>query len=48
MKYIKPNFDREWMEALRYREFEKMGREGWFKVAKENYFITSAISTEGL
>ena len=40
MKYIKPNFDHEWMEALRYREFEKMGKEGWLKVANENYNIT--------
>ena len=41
MKYLKPNFDHEWMEALRYREFEKMGKEGWLKVADENYDITN-------
>ena len=41
MKYTKPNFNEEWMEALRYREFEKMGKEGWLKVANENYDITN-------
>ncbi len=39
MKYTKPNFDHEWMEALRYREFEKMGKEGWSKVASEDFDI---------
>lgn len=39
MKYSKPNLDDEWMEALRYREFEKMGKEGWLKYASENYSI---------
>jgi hypothetical protein len=41
MKYVKPNFDHEWTEALRYREFEKMGKEGWLNVASENYDITN-------
>jgi hypothetical protein len=41
MKYTKPNFDEEWMEALRYREFEKMGKEGWIEVANKNYDIIS-------
>jgi len=41
MKYTKPNFKEEWMEALRYREFEKMGKDGWIDVASNNYTITS-------
>lgn len=41
MKYVKPNFDNEWMEALRYRVFEKMGKEGWLNVANKNYDITN-------
>jgi hypothetical protein len=41
MKYIKPNIDHEWMEALRYREFEKMGKEGWKDIASNNYDITN-------
>jgi hypothetical protein len=41
MKYIKPNIDHEWMEALRYREFEKMGKDGWKDIASNNYDITN-------
>jgi hypothetical protein len=41
MKYTKPNLEHEWMEALRYREFEKMGREGWIKAAKNNFEISN-------
>jgi hypothetical protein len=41
MKYTRPNFNKEWMEALRYPEFEKMGKDGWLKVANENYEITN-------
>ena len=41
MKYSKPNFEHEWMEALRYREFEKMGKKGWMDVASNNYTIMS-------
>ena len=41
MKYLKPNIDHEWMEALRYREFEKMGKEGWKDIASNNYDITN-------
>jgi hypothetical protein len=40
MKYTKPNFKEEWMEALRYREFEKMGKDGWLDTASNNYTIT--------
>lgn len=41
MKYSKPNFEHEWMEALRYREFEKMGKRGWIEVASNDYTIMS-------
>jgi len=41
MKYSKPNFEHEWMEALRYREFEKIGKKGWIEVASNNYTIMS-------
>ena len=41
MKYVKPNLDHEWMEALRYREFEKMGKDGWKETASKNYTITN-------
>jgi hypothetical protein len=41
MKYIKPNIDHEWMEALRYREFEKIGKDGWKDIASNNYNITN-------
>ena len=33
MKYTKPKFDEEWKEALRYREFEKMGKNKWIEIA---------------
>lgn len=48
MKYTKPNFSEEWMEALRYREFEKMGKEGWLKYASENYDIINFEKIEGV
>ena len=41
MKYLKPNIDHEWMEALRYREFEKMGKDGWKDIASNDYDITN-------
>ena len=41
MKYVKPNLDHEWMEALRYREFEKMGKDGWKEIASNNYTVTN-------
>lgn len=41
MQYTKPNLGHEWMEALRYREFEKMGKKGWMNIASNDYTITS-------
>lgn len=46
MKYKKPNLEEEWMEALRYREFEKMGKRGWMEYASENYTIISYSKIE--
>jgi len=35
--YTKPNFDYEWEEAIRYPEFEEIGKEQWLKIAKDGY-----------
>ena len=41
MKYSKPNFEHEWSEALRYREFEKMGKDGWLEKASKDFEISN-------
>ena len=41
MEYLKPNFEHEWSEALRYREFEKIGIEKWLKIATKDFQITN-------
>jgi hypothetical protein len=41
MKYIKPNFEHEWSEALRYREFEKMGKDKWLEKASKDFEISN-------
>jgi hypothetical protein len=46
MKYLKPNLEEEWMEALRYREFERMGKRGWMEYASKNYTIISYSKIE--
>lgn len=46
MKYKKPNLEEEWMEALRYREFERMGKRGWMEYASENYTVISYSKIE--
>jgi hypothetical protein len=46
MRYKKPNFREEWREALRYREFEKMGMKGWLDVAQNDFKITNYESIE--
>jgi len=38
--YSNPNFSTEWEEAIRYPEFEEMGKQGWIDIAKKGY-ITS-------
>ena len=35
--YSNPNFSVEWEEAIRYPEFEEMGKEGWIDIAKKGY-----------
>ena len=35
IQYTKPNFENEWEEALRYPEFEDMGKEKWIEIAKQ-------------
>ena len=46
MKYSKPNFEHEWSEALRYREFEKMGKDGWIEKASKDFEISNFKSIE--
>jgi hypothetical protein len=46
MKYLKPNLEEEWMEALRYREFERMGKRGWMEYASKNYTVVSYSKIE--
>ena len=41
VKYIDPNFENEWAEAVRYPEFKDMGKEKWLEIAnqrKTEYF----------
>jgi hypothetical protein len=33
LKYRKPNFNREWLEANRYPEFQDIGKSGWLELA---------------
>jgi hypothetical protein len=35
IQYTKPNFANEWEEAMRYPEFEDMGKEEWIKIASQ-------------
>jgi len=35
IQYTKPNFEVEWEEAIRYPEFEDMGKEKWLEIAKQ-------------
>ena len=46
MKYSKPNFEHEWSEALRYREFEKIGKDGWLEKASKDFEISNFKSIE--
>ena len=48
MKYSKPNFEHEWMEALRYREFEKMGEEKWIEKASKDFEISNFNSIKNI
>lgn len=33
LRYRKPNFNREWLEANRYPEFQELGKGGWLELA---------------
>ena len=48
MKYSKPNFEHEWMEALRYREFEKIGKEKWLEKASKDFEISNFNSIKDI
>jgi hypothetical protein len=39
LKFKAPNFDLEWEEAIRYPEFEEMGKEKWLDLAAGGYLI---------
>lgn len=39
ISYIKPNFDFEWEEAIRYPEFEQIGKDKWLEIAKKGSTI---------
>lgn len=35
MDYVNPRFDIEWEEAMRYPEFQKIGKTEWMKIAQQ-------------
>lgn len=37
LQFTKPKFEFEWMEAIRYPEFEEMGKDGWVEIAKNGH-----------
>lgn len=39
VNYTKPNFEFEWEEAIRYPEFEEIGKEGWIKLGNQGYTV---------
>jgi 8-oxo-dGTP pyrophosphatase MutT (NUDIX family) len=39
VKYIKPNFEYEWEEAIRYPEFKEMGFDNWLKIAENGHVV---------
>jgi len=48
MEYLKPNFKHEWPEALRYREFEKMGEDKWVEIASKDFEISNYNSIKNV
>ena len=40
IKFIRPNFDREFDEAKRYREFKRLSKKEWVDIAKEGSITT--------
>ena len=39
IQYSKPNFENEWEEAIRYPEFQEMGKDEWIKLAKQGNIV---------
>jgi len=39
MKFIKPDFEYEWEDALRYREIENMDKDEWLKLCKKGQIV---------
>lgn len=39
LKYRRPNFNREWLEAVRYPEFQDIGRQGWLEIAPKGHVV---------
>jgi len=37
--YTNPNFDIEWKEAKRYKEFKNIGKEKWIALAKQGSVV---------
>ena len=37
--YTQPHFSNEWMEAKRYPEFRKLGKEKWIELAKQGKVV---------
>ena len=48
MEYLKPNFKHEWPEALRYREFEKMGEDKWIERASKDFEVSNYNSIKSV
>ena len=44
MKYIKPNFNHEWKEAIRYPEFKEMGKVEWLDFLSTNDYDIKSFS----
>jgi hypothetical protein len=40
LRFIKPKFNFEWEEAIRYPEFKEMGKDGWIEITKRGYVKT--------
>ena len=40
VNYSAPNFEYEWKEALRYPEFQKIGKEAWIELASKGRAVT--------
>jgi hypothetical protein len=39
VKYIKPNFEFEWEEAIRYPEFVEIGKDNWIKLGNRGHAV---------